>query len=163
MAVSACATLFPASATWASDSNQNPQTEITESHISVRLKHGIHTIYLFVDASDSMRAVNDELLLLLRERYPGGLIKSLDAPDTTPIPAENDNVTIAYAVLTIPNDPTRGWKRLRINDEEVITAAKAGLKDNGIVAFTFVPVDEDEDEDPLFEVEWPKDDEEMYE
>lgn len=139
------------------------QTELTESHISVRLKHGIHTIYLFVDSLDSMRAVSDELLLLLRERYPDGLTRSLDPPERTSVPAEDEAVKIAYAVLSIPNDPTRGWKRLKIDEDETVSAGKAGLKDNGIVAFTFVSADEDEDEDPVFEVEWPKDDDEVYE
>lgn len=134
---------------------------MTDSHISVRLKHGIHTIYLFVDSLDSMRAVSNELLLLLRERYPGGLTRSLDPPEQTPVPAADESVKIAYAVLSIPNDPTRGWKRLRVDDDETTSAGKAGFKDNGIVAFTFVSPDDDED--PLFEVEWPKEDEELYE
>ena len=138
-----------------------PQTEVTDSHVSVRLKHGIHTIYLFVDTQDSMRAVTTELLSLLRERYPDGLTKSPDSSEKTPIPAEDEDVTIAYAVLTVPNDASRGWKRLNIGDERKTLAGKAGMKDNGIVAFTFVSPDE-EDEEPVFEVEWPKDDEEMY-
>lgn len=135
-------------------------TELTDSHISVRLKHGTHTIYLFVDSLDPMRAVSEELLLLLRDRYPEGLTKSIDPPEQTPIPAEGEPVTIAYAVLRIPNDPTRGWKRLKVDDDESFSAGKVGLKDNGIVAFTFV---DDDDDDPEFAVEWPKEDEEMYE
>lgn len=137
------------------------QTELTDSHVSVRLKHGIHTIYLFVDSLDSIRAVSDELLLLLRERYADGLTKSLDPPERTPVPAEDEDVKIAYAVLSVPNDPTRGWKRLKVDDDETVSARKAGFKDNGIVAFAFVSADDDEE--PVFEVEWPKEDEEMYE
>lgn len=124
----------------------------------MRFKHGIHTIYLYVDSLSPVSAVSKDLRELLQDRYPRGLTASLDSPTKTPIPSED--VTIAYAVLNVPNDPTRGWKRLNIPDERRISASKAGLKDNGIVAFAFV---EDEDEEPVFLVEWPKEDEEMLE
>jgi hypothetical protein len=124
----------------------------------VRFKHGIHTIYLFVDSLGPVSEVNKDLRELLQDRYPDGLKISLDSPDKTPIPSKD--VAIAYAVLNVPNDPTRGWKRLNIADEKKTTASKAGLKDNGIVAFTFV---EDEDDEPVFLVDWPKEDEEMLE
>lgn len=135
---------------------------MTDTHISVRLKHGIHTIYLFVDFQDSVRAVSNQLRTILRERYPRGLTTSLESFDKTPLPDEDDDVRIAYAVLNVPSDPARGWKRLKTDDDENITASRAGFKDNGIVAFTFVAADEEDDE-PIFQVEWPREDEEGFE
>ena len=58
----------------------------------------------------------------------------------------------------MPTDPTRGWKKLKIGEGH--SPAKVGLRENSIVAFAFV--DDEDDGDVLFEVEWPKDDEEMY-
>ena len=130
-----------------------------EAHVSVRFKHGIHTIYLFVDTQDSIAAAGRELRDLLRERYPDGLTTSLYPPKKTIVPQESEKPLMAFAVLNVPNDPTRGWKRLKYDDEEATSATKAGLKQNGIVAFTFLSSPDDE---PVFEVEWPRDDEETY-
>ncbi|KAH7313695.1 hypothetical protein B0I35DRAFT_435686 [Stachybotrys elegans] len=127
---------------------------VDDAHISVRFKHGIHTIYLFVDALAPMAAATKELLELLRERYPGGLTTSLEPPKTTEVP-EGD-VKVAYAVLKVAHDPYKGWKKLDTGDDE-FNPTKIGLKANSIVAFSFV---EDEDEEPVFEVEWPRDEEE---
>jgi hypothetical protein len=135
------------------------QAPADESFISVRFKFGIHTIYVFVDPIGPVSDVDKELLSLLRERYPAGLTRSLDDPKTTPIPAASDSPKLAYGVLKIPNDPTRGWTQLKINDRDQ-NAGKCGLKHNGIVAFAFQSEDEDNAE---FEVEWPRDDEELYE
>ncbi|KAI6784606.1 uncharacterized protein J7T54_006651 [Emericellopsis cladophorae] len=131
---------------------------IDETTFSVRFKHGIHTLYLFVDPSTSMAAVSQELREMLRERYPGGLTSSLDPPKTTMVPDEASKPKMAYGVLSSPSNPDSGWKQLKIGDEGTTTAMKAGLKTNSIVAFTFL---ENEDEDPVFEVEWPRDDDEM--
>jgi hypothetical protein len=125
---------------------------VDEAHVSVRFKHGIHTIYLFVDTQDSMAAVGQELRSLLRERYPDGLTTSSDPPKTTVVPDEEENPCMAFAVLRVPSDPTRGWKRLEYDDEQSTKAGKAGLVQNGIVAFAFLG---NEDDEPAFEVEWP--------
>lgn len=124
----------------------------------MRFKHGIHTIYLFVDTMDSMAAVGKELRALLRDRYPEGLTTSLDPPKTTLVPDEDSHPNMAYAVLSVPNDPTRGWKQLKY-DDETTNAGAAGLKPNGIVAFAFL---QNPDDEPTFEVEWPKDEEDLY-
>ena len=135
------------------------QPPVDETYLSVRFKHGIHTIYLFIDAMGSVADVSKELLSLLRERYPNGLTASLDPPETTPIPPEGQEPTLAFGVLNIPNDPTRGWKRLKYEDEKKIAAEKAGMKQNGIVAFTFL---DDPDDEAVFKVEWPRDEDETY-
>ena len=138
------------------------QSTVDEAHISVRFKHGIHTIYLFVDALGTVSTVSSELCELLRERYPDGLTTSLDPPKKTHVPAAGEDFRVVYAVLNMPNDPTRGWKRIKKDASGSENAADFGLKPNGIVAFAFLEEDENE-EDAVFEVEWPKDDDEMYE
>ena len=130
-----------------------------DSQISVRFKHGIHTIYMFVDAHARMADVSEELVELLRERYPNGLTTSIAPPKTTPVPA---NAKLAYGVLTVPNDASQGWTKLKLGDNQVNTPTKCGLKTNSIAAFTFVE-EEDDDDEVVFEVEWPKEDEELYE
>ena len=127
--------------------------------MSVRFKHGIHTIYLFVDTQSSIGAVSRELREILRERYPDGLTTSLDPHKKTTVPEESEKPVMAFAVLNVPNDPTRGWKRLKYDDEETTGASRAGLKQNGIVAFAFL---DNPDDEPVFEVQWPMDDDETY-
>lgn len=130
-----------------------------ESQISVRFRHGIHTIYLFLDPAEPFSTVSQELLSLLSDRYPNGLTSTLEPEKTTPI---GDGANLAYAVLTVPNDPSRGWKKLNVGADQEHTPTKCGITDNSVVAFTFLQAAEDED-DTVFDVEWPKDDEEMYE
>ncbi|KAK2595329.1 hypothetical protein QQS21_006929 [Conoideocrella luteorostrata] len=131
---------------------------VDDSQISVRFKHGVHTIYLFVDTTEPMSEVSKELIELLRERYPTGLTTSIAPPRTTPVPSDPE---LAYGVLNVPNDPSSGWKRIKTGEGEVNTPTKCGLKNNSIVAFTFVT--NPDDDDVLFEVDWPKDDDDLYE
>ncbi|QUC17496.1 uncharacterized protein UV8b_01737 [Ustilaginoidea virens] len=129
---------------------------LDDAHISVRFKHGIHTIYLFVDAEAPMSEVSKELVELLRERYPEGLKKSLHPAGTTEMPSEP---VIAYGVLNIPNDPSKGWKKIKIGEDGINTPTKCGIKNNSIIAFMFVT---DPDEEVTFEVEWPMEEDEAY-
>lgn len=129
-----------------------------ESQISVRFRHGIHTIYLFIDPTEPFSSVSTELVSLLKERYPNGLTSTLDPEKVTPV---GEAAQLVYAVLAVPNDPSRGWKKLSIGDDQEKTPSKAGLKDNSVVAFTFAADGQADDAD--FDVEWPKDDDEMYE
>ncbi|KAG6038070.1 hypothetical protein E4U41_004604 [Claviceps citrina] len=131
---------------------------VGDDHISVRFKHGIHTFYLFVDATAPMSKVSEDLIEILRDRYAGGLTTAIAPAKTTPLPSEP---VLAYGLLNVPNDPSKGWRRLRTGDHEADSAAKCGLKNNSIVAFTFVA--DHADDEVLFEVEWPKDDGELYE
>ncbi|KAF4124842.1 hypothetical protein GMORB2_3681 [Geosmithia morbida] len=130
---------------------------IDDVHASVRFKYGIHTIYLFVDLMGTMATVGKDLRELLRDRYPEGLTKSFVTLEKTPVPDEASKPNMAYAVLNVSNDPTRGWKRLQYDDDET-TPANSELKQNGIVAFTFL---DDPNDEAVFDVEWPKDDEEL--
>ncbi|KAF4467688.1 hypothetical protein FALBO_5423 [Fusarium albosuccineum] len=130
--------------------------DVDDAHISVRFKHGIHTIYLFVDALAPFSNVTAELIELLTERYPRGLTTSIAPPKTTVISSDSQ---LAFGALNAPNDPSAGWKKLKVGNGES-TPTKLGLKNNSLIAFTVV---DDEDDEPEFEVEWPKEDEELYE
>ncbi|KAM0262773.1 hypothetical protein ACHAQJ_001567 [Trichoderma viride] len=139
-------------------------TDIDDAHISVRFKYGIHTIFLFIDSLAPFSSVTENLLEVLRERYPDGLTKSSSSPDEkTPIPEAAD---VIYGILRVPTDPSRGWKVLKL-EGSTNTPTKCGLKDNSVVAFTFASrsdySDDDEDEEVVFAVEWPQEDEELYE
>ncbi|KAF5672518.1 hypothetical protein FHETE_3652 [Fusarium heterosporum] len=131
-------------------------TDVDDAHISVRFKHGIHTIYLFIDALAPFSNVTAELLTVLSERYPHGLTTSISPFRTTTVNADS---TLAYGALKVPNDPSAGWVKLKTGNGES-TPTKLGLKNNSLIAFTVL---DDEDDEPEFEVEWPKEDEELYE
>ncbi|KAK1251336.1 hypothetical protein MKX07_005891 [Trichoderma sp. CBMAI-0711] len=141
-------------------------TQVDDAHISVRFKYGIHTIFLFIDSLAPFSSVTQELLAVLKERYPDGLTKSTSAPDEkTPVP---DDANVTYGVLRAPADPSKGWKPLNIGQDASNTPTKCGLKDNSIVAFAFAPTDGEEiglEEagGVVFEVEWPQEDEALYE
>lgn len=122
----------------------------------MRFKHGIHTIYLFIDALAPFSNVTAELLSVLNERYPQGLTTAISPFRTTSVNADS---TIVYGALKVPNDPSAGWVRLKTGNEEM-TPTKLGLKNNSLIAFTIL---DDEDDEPEFEVEWPREDEELYE
>ncbi|SPJ76334.1 uncharacterized protein FTOL_06065 [Fusarium torulosum] len=131
-------------------------TDVDDAHISVRFKHGIHTIYLFIDALAPFSNVTAELLSVLNERYPHGLTTATTPFRTTSV---NSNSTLAYGALKVPNDPSAGWVRLKTGNEES-TPTKLGLKNNSLIAFAIL---DDEDDEPEFDVEWPREDEELYE
>ncbi|KAG5926662.1 hypothetical protein E4U53_003032 [Claviceps sorghi] len=133
-------------------------TTVGDEHISVRFKHGIHTFYLFVEASAPMSKVSEELIGILKDRYSGGLTTSISPPKTTPLPSVP---SLAYGTLNVPSDPSKGWKRVDTGEDEVNSPAKCGFKNNSIVAFNFVT--DSPDHEVSFEVQWPKDDEELYE
>lgn len=131
----------------------------------MRFKYGIHTIFLFIDTLAPFSSVTQDLLAVLKERYPDGLTKSSSSPDDkTPIP---DAANLTYGILRVPIDPSKGWKPLKLGEEGENTPAKCGVVDNTIIAFAFGPGDGDdadiEEGDVVFEVEWPQEDEELYE
>ncbi|KAM5343454.1 hypothetical protein ACJ41O_011991 [Fusarium nematophilum] len=130
--------------------------EVDDAHISVRFRHGIHTIFLYVDAIAPFSKVIDELLDVLTERYPQGLTTLIAPPKTAVV---TKDTTLIFGVLNVANDPSRGWKKLKIGNGDS-TPNKLGLKDNSLVAFAVV---DDEDDEPEFEVEWPREDDELYE
>ncbi|KAJ6442525.1 vi polysaccharide biosynthesis vipa tvib [Purpureocillium lavendulum] len=141
--------------------DHNAQAAVDDAHLSLRFKHGIHTVYLFVDALAPMSNVTQLLREVLRERYPSGLTTSVAPPEQTLVPAD---AKLAYAVLAVPNDPSRGWRRIKVGADEENTPTKCNLKDNDIIAFAIIDADQQDDEDEVrFEVEWPRVDDELYE
>lgn len=121
--------------------------------LSIRLKHGIHTVFLFVDPLAPFSTITSQLLDVLRERYPGGLTTSVAPPKSTPIPDFSESVHVSYAVLKYPHDPSQGWRNLGVSATD--TPAEKGLKNNCAVAFAFQDPD-DAAGDARFEVEWPR-------
>lgn len=120
--------------------------------LTIRLKHGIHTIFIFVDPLAPFSTITDELLEVLRERYPDGLTTSIAPPKSTPVPESSDSVHVAYALMKSPTDPSQGWRNLRVSPTD--TPIEKGLKDNCAVAFAFQDP-EDADANVHFDVEWP--------
>lgn len=125
----------------------------------MRFRHGVHTFYIYVDPQAPFSQVSDELVSVLRNRYPAGLTSSVAPPKTTPIP---ELPKLVYGALTVPNDPAQGWRRINTGADGQSTPAKCNVKNNSLIAFTFVDEDAADDE-VVFEVEWPRDDDEMYE
>ncbi|KAJ4165486.1 hypothetical protein LMH87_007117 [Akanthomyces muscarius] len=134
-------------------------TEIDDSHLSVRFRHGVHTIYLFVESQAPFSDISTELADLLRDRYPGGLTTSIEPPTTTDIPSQPRFV---YGLLNKHDDPSQGWKRLNVGSDEAFTPTKCGLKHNSVIAFMLIDESDDPD-DVVFQVEWPEEDEGVYE
>ena len=126
-----------------------------EQDVSVRFKYGIHTIYMFVDLTEPMSKVKTDLLELLRERYPSGLTTSFESAQKLKIPESDSSTYLALGALAVPNSAEAGWKKIKFDEDQ--TALKTGLKQNSIVAFTFLESADDEAE---FLVEWPKEVEE---
>lgn len=115
---------------------------------------------MFVDPLAPFSKITDELLSILRERYPGGLHASRGSPATVPVPAEGQPVHIAYAVLKAPSDPTQGWRNLRITGDE--KPVDKNIKNNAVVAFV-LRAPEEADDNRVFDVEFPDLDDEMAE
>ncbi|OTA68408.1 hypothetical protein K449DRAFT_386710 [Hypoxylon sp. EC38] len=126
--------------------------EILDIDLSIGFKYGIHTILLFVDPTSSFSDIADELLEILRERYPEGLKASLASQQKTELP--DDPLQIEFAVPESPTDLSQGWNPLNVGKKD--TPASKGLKDNGVVAFAFRPHDADDDYEVEFEVEPPR-------
>ncbi|KAL1877967.1 hypothetical protein Daus18300_002321 [Diaporthe australafricana] len=124
--------------------------------ISLRLKYGVHTIFLLVDPLAPFSELTAELFSVLQDRHPDGLRPSLDDMPT-PLPAEDADYHIAYGVLKNPHDDSKGWKDLRIEGDE--TPVGKGLRNNDMVAFVVREADEADDV-PVFVVHLPKFEEE---
>lgn len=108
--------------------------------MTLRFKHGKHTILIFADPLDTFETITSELLKVLHERYPEGL--PTDEPETSlEIPDDFRKV-----VLAGPNDPydnSQGWKKL-VKDEKNVdenmmdeSPRSLSIKDGGMIAFAF--------------------------
>ncbi|TGJ84379.1 hypothetical protein E0Z10_g4423 [Xylaria hypoxylon] len=124
---------------------------VRDIDLSIRFKHGNQTIFLFVDSMATFSQVQEELLGILKERYPDGITTSRTSSEKTNLP--NDASQIKFAVLENNTDPAQGWKPLdfELDDHPI----DQGFEDNMMVAFAF------DTDDAHFEVEFPSYDEEM--
>ncbi|POS76951.1 hypothetical protein DHEL01_v204651 [Diaporthe helianthi] len=120
--------------------------------ISLRLKYGVHTIFLLVDPLAPFSELTAELFSVLQDRHPDGLRPDIDEPPT-PLPSEDADYHIAYGVMKDPHDDSKGWKNLRIQGDE--TPVSKGLRNNDVLAFVVRDADE-ADETPVFVVKIPK-------
>ncbi|KAI1415038.1 hypothetical protein F5Y13DRAFT_157736 [Hypoxylon sp. FL1857] len=128
------------------------RAEILDIDLSIRFKYGIHTIVLFVDPTKPFSDVADELLEILRDRYPQGLTTTFGSKDKIELP--DDPLQIEFALPKSPTDLSRGWNPLNVSEKD--TPASKGLEDNSVVAFAFRPHDADEDDETKFEVDFPR-------
>ncbi|KAK7733989.1 hypothetical protein SLS53_007984 [Cytospora paraplurivora] len=120
--------------------------------ISLRLKYGIHTIFLLADPLAPFSEITIELLSVLRDRHSAGLRATRDDPPQ-PLPQEDESAHVSYGILKDPHDESKGWKNLKIDGSE--TPVSKGLKNNTMVAFVVREADE-ADGAPQFVVQWPK-------
>ncbi|CAK7267647.1 hypothetical protein SEPCBS119000_002660 [Sporothrix epigloea] len=131
--------------------------DIPNDGISLRFKYGPHTIFLFVDRVASFDTISEQLLDVLRQRYPRGLFKGHPSlPDLTPVPPAGEDCHIKYGVPRNPRDLEAGWKALNTDNENPTTLR---LKQNSVLAFS---LQVNEESTPEFRVEIPafEDDEE---
>ncbi len=126
------------------DPSTQPRNAVEDPEISIRLKHGIHTIFLFAMLDWTFSRLNTELLSILRDRYPDGLSATLTQVEPTPLPADNVDIKIAYALPKNPNDLTQGWKNLNAQPTDTLAGKK--LSDVCSVAFALLGPEADEAE-----------------
>ncbi|KAL1837595.1 hypothetical protein VTJ49DRAFT_3613 [Mycothermus thermophilus] len=137
---------------------------VDDLQISLRLRYGVHVIFIIAMLDWTFEQLTTELLSILRDRYPEGLRREPPLPslpglptapsseETTPIPAEGADVRVAYALPQNPNDFSAGWKNLKAQPGD--TLKKKGIKDWSSLAFVFVDADES-DADTEFHVVVP--------
>lgn len=107
---------------------------VDDPRITLRLKCGIHTIFLFVMLDWTFAKVSEELLQILHDRYPNGLMFSVDAE---PIPLPEGDVKVVYGIpRSSTGDLNHGWKRLKVEDDDTVESSK--LADVSPVAFALV-------------------------
>ena len=128
--------------------------------MTIRLKHGMHIIFLFASPDWTFGRLSQELFEILQDRYPKGLTTSIAPPRTTPVPKTMADARFAFAVPKDPEDLSKGWRNLQAKSQH--TLADKRLKDQSVVAFTLLDEDDD-DGDAEFEVVEPTFDDEEEE
>jgi hypothetical protein len=125
--------------------------EVEPTDWTLRFKHGKHTVLLFANSLTPFTKVKADLLAVLRDRYPEGLLVST-SPDPKPIPDSINNVALGVPIDVY--DPRKGWTELDVTSGGLKECPKTlGLKDGAIIAFAFLEKDEEFGE-PVFDVEW---------
>ncbi|KAI1334589.1 hypothetical protein F5Y15DRAFT_420676 [Xylariaceae sp. FL0016] len=115
-------------------------SHVQDIDLTIRFKNGTNTIFLFVDPNKPFSHIQNELLEVMKERFPKGL-----GPDqTADIPI--DPSKIKFALPKSDTDPIE-WKPLDVGEDD--TPVGKGLKDNMMIAFAIAS---DESEGVSFEV-----------
>jgi len=136
--------------------NAQAKGDIEPHTLTLRFKHGKHTILLFIDPLSTFAAIKTELLTVLRERYPSGLSTSLSP---TPIKIPDSQIDVIFGVPVDVYEPQKGWSEIDTSGGAAMRESpkSLGLKDGSVVAFAFVG--EDQEETPEFHVEFSNVDE----
>ena len=133
-----------------------------ENCVSLRLKYGPQTLFLYADWSGTIDDLTKQLLTVLRERYPDGLHDYAMRPEVVKVPKEDEsNFRIAYATPRNPRVMDGNWTLLADHTLK-LSQVSPRLRDNSILAFLIVRDGEPEPDASSFHVETPSysDDEE---
>lgn len=123
--------------------------DIDSTALTLRFKHGVHTVLLFAESSTPFTTIKTDLLDVLRERYPDG-IRMGKTMTMTDIPTDIGD--LALAEPTDQYDISKGWTELDIGGSIRETPGSLKLKDGAILAFAFTT---EEDTEAEFYVESP--------
>ena len=122
------------------------------------MKHGIHTIFIFASPEWTFTRLSSELLTILRDRYPDGLTTSVAPRKITPIPKNNNDVTIIYGLLKDAEDPTKGWDEIVVENPSQNKLGQKGFSEVTVAEFAFADKNYNPQmNDVEFEVEVPRD------
>ncbi|KUJ24431.1 uncharacterized protein LY89DRAFT_679575 [Mollisia scopiformis] len=122
---------------------------IQSTALTLRFKHGKHTVLLFAESSTPFTTIKTDLLEVLHERYPEGLPMG-KSKTMTEIPT--DIADLALAEPADQYDISKGWTELDIGGDIRETAGSMKLKDGAILSFAFTG---DEDTAAEFFVDTP--------
>jgi len=124
--------------------------DIESTALTLRFKHGKQTILLFAQPLTPFTSLKEELLVVLRERYPKGLDTKSDG-GRSPVKIPD---TIKDVRLGVPKDQfdwTKGWTELDTDE----SPKSLGVKDGGMLAFVFeAEIPAHANADDLFNVEF---------
>jgi len=125
--------------------NLQGKDEINSTALTLRFKHGRHTILLFAQPLTPFSSIKSDLLAVLRERYPSGIQGPPPSTDLVPIPD-----SILDVILGVPVDQydmSKGWTELDTTaGGEIRESPKSlGVKDGSAIAFAFVTGDDAEE------------------
>lgn len=133
-----------------------------ENCVSLRLKYGPQTLFLFADWSGTINDLTKQLLAVLRDRYPNGLLDYPLSPPAVKVPKEDEtNYRFAYATPRNPRAMDGNWTLLS-DHKQKLSQVSPRLRDNSIIAFLIVRDGEPEPDASSFHVQTPSysDDEE---
>lgn len=118
---------------------------------TIRFKHGRHTILLLAEPLTPFSQLKADLIEALNEVYPTGLPKD-DSPTPEKIPESITDIALGAPVDAY--DPSKGWAEFDTTSDagNKESPKSLGLKDGGMVAFTFV--NGDDPGPPEFNVEF---------